>query len=91
MNLPEENFPEKKVPENDPYNRMALTVVRLVAAGFLIVGVMNLGLYWFKSHHDHTEMNVWRCAYLSIPLVIGVGILVKSSALARWVEQFMDE
>lgn len=91
MNFPEEKFPERKGPENDPYNRMAVTVVRLVAAGFLIVGAMNLGLYWFKSHHDHTEMNILRCAWLSIPLVIGLVILIKSSALARWVDQFMDE
>ena len=64
------------------YNRMAVTVVRLVAGGFLLVGVMNLGLYWFKVHHDHIEVNVWRCLFLSIPLVIGLGILIKSSALA---------
>ena len=70
---------------------MATTVVRLVAAGFLVVGVMNLALYWFKSRHDHAPMNPWRCLYLSIPLVIGLGILVKSSALARWVDQFMDD
>ncbi len=73
------------------YNRIAITVVRLVAAGFLVVGVLDLALYWFKSHHDHTDMNLWRCVYLSIPLVIGVGILVKSSALARMVDQWLDE
>jgi hypothetical protein len=70
---------------------MAITVVRLVAGGFLLVGAMNLALYWFKSRHDHAQMNLWRCLYLSIPLVIGLVILVKSSALARWVDQFMDE
>ena len=73
------------------YNRVAITVVRLAAGGFLLVGVLNLGLEWFKKHHDHTDINVWRCLYLSIPLVIGVAILVKSSALARWVDQFLDE
>jgi hypothetical protein len=70
---------------------MAITIVRIVAAGFLLVGCMNIGLYWFKSHHDNTEMNAWRCLYLSIPFVIGVAILVKSSALARWVDQYLDE
>jgi hypothetical protein len=73
------------------YNRMAVTVVRLVAGGFLLVGVMNLGLYWFKAHHEHTDVSPWRCLYLSIPLLIGLGILIKSSALARWVDQFLDD
>jgi len=73
------------------YDRMAITVVRLVAAGFLLVGCLNLALYWFKSRHNQTEMGVGRCLYLSIPLVIGVAILVKSAALARWVDQYLDE
>jgi hypothetical protein len=73
------------------YNRIAITVVRLVAVGFLIIGVLNLALEWFKSHHDHADMNVGRCLYLSIPLVIGLAILVKSAALARWVDQYLDD
>ena len=73
------------------YNRIAMTIVCLVAGGFFLVGVMNLGLYWFKCHHDHTDMSVWYCLWLSIPLVIGAAILVKSSALAQWVDQYLDE
>jgi hypothetical protein len=73
------------------YNRIAITVVRLIAAGFLVVGVLDLALYWFKSHHDGTPMGIGRCVYLSIPLVIGVGILVKSSALAQMIDQYLDE
>lgn len=73
------------------YNRMAITIVRIVAAAFLLIGLMNLGLYWFKCHHDNVGMSVWRCLYLSIPLVIGVVILVKGSALASWVDQYLDE
>jgi hypothetical protein len=73
------------------YSRMATTIVRLVAGGFLVVGFLNLGLEGFKSHHDHMPLNVWRCLYLSIPLVIGVVILIKSSALARWVDRYLDE
>jgi hypothetical protein len=73
------------------HDRMALTVVRLVAGGFLLVGCMNVGLYWFQSHHNQTGMHVGRCLYLSIPLVIGVAILVKSAALARFVDQYLDD
>jgi len=73
------------------YNRIAITIVRIVASSFLLVGFMNLGLYWFKSRHEHIDMNIWRCLYLSIPVAIGVAILIKSSALARWVDEYLDE
>ena len=75
----------------NPYGRIALTVVRLIASGFLLVGAMDLGLYWFKSRHDHTAINPWRILSLSIPLVIGLALLVRSSALARRIEQWLDE
>jgi hypothetical protein len=73
------------------YNRIAITIVRLIASGFLVVGILDLGLYWFKARHDQVPMTVGHCVYLSIPLVIGVAILVKSSALARMVDQYLDE
>jgi hypothetical protein len=73
------------------YDRMAITIVRLVACGFLLVGLLNLALYFFQSRHNQTEMHAGRCLYLSIPLVIGVAILVKSAALARWVDQYLDD
>jgi uncharacterized membrane protein HdeD (DUF308 family) len=73
------------------YDRMALTVVRLVAGAFLLVGGLNLALYWFKTHHDRTDMHSGRLLYLSIPLVIGVAILVKSSTLARIVDEYLDD
>ncbi len=74
-----------------PYTRIALTLVRLVAAGFLVVGAMDLGLYWFQSRHNRVELNPGRCLYLSIPLVIGLALLVRSSALARRLGQWLDD
>ena len=74
-----------------PNNRIAKTIVWLVAAGFLVVGSMNLGLYWFKCHHDHVSMNPGRCLYLSIPILIAAAILIKSSALAEWIDQYLDD
>lgn len=78
-------------PEVNPYYRLALTLVCLVAVGFLIVGGLNLAVYWFKSRHDHTDLKIGRCLYLSIPLVIGMLILVKSSALAHRLEQLFED
>jgi len=77
--------------DSNYYDRKALIVVRLVAAGFLVVGFLNLGVYWLKSHTDKTAMSIGRCLYLSIPLVIGLAILIKASALARRVTEYLDE
>lgn len=74
-----------------PYNRMAITIVRLVAGGLVVIGVLNLALEWFKHHHDHTSVNGWRCAWLSLPLVAGAAMFIKSSALARWVDHYLDD
>jgi hypothetical protein len=73
------------------YNRTAIKVVWLLAAGFLVLGCLNLVLYWYECHRNHTDLSIWRCLYLSIPLVIGVAILVKSSAIAQRVDDYLDE
>ena len=85
-----EDFPPPEEPEESPFYRGALVVIRIVAAGFFLVSLMNLGLYWFKSHHDHTDVSIGRCLVLCIPLVIGVVILVFSDALARRVDEMLD-
>jgi len=77
--------------ENESKIRTSLKIVWLVAAGFMLIGAMDLAAYWFKCRHDHAEMHLGRCLFLSIPLVIGAAILVKSSALARWVDQYLEE
>jgi hypothetical protein len=72
-------------------SRKTKMVIYLVAGGFLLVGVLNLGVYLFKNHHDHTSASIWRCLYLSIPLVIGAAILIKSPALAERIDEWLDE
>jgi hypothetical protein len=73
------------------FSRNAKNLIYLVAAGFLLVGILDLMVYWLKCHHDHTSLSLWRSLYLSIPLVIGALILVKSSALAQRIEDWLDE
>ena len=72
-------------------DRKTRAVVYLVAGGFLLVGGMNVGLYWFKCHHDQTPVSIGRCLYLSIPLVIGLVILIRSSALAQRIDEWLEE
>ena len=72
-------------------DRKTKTVVYMVAGGFLVVGAMNVGLYLFQSHHDQTKVSIGRCLYLSIPLVIGLVILIRSSALAQRIDEWLEE
>jgi hypothetical protein len=73
------------------YERMARKVVYLVAGGFIVVGILDLAVYWMKCRHDQTPMSPLHCAYLGIPLVMGVAILVKTSALANYIEQYLND
>lgn len=77
--------------EADAFSRKARTLIYLVAAGFLLVGVLNLAAYLLKCRHDQAAVNLWRCLYLSIPLVVGLVILIKSSALARRIEEWLEQ
>lgn len=87
---------EKKIqrdqgPEENPYYRLAMTLICLVAAGCVIVGAMNLVAYFLKCRHDHVPLRAVRCIFLSIPLVVGVAMLIRSSALARRLEQMFED
>jgi hypothetical protein len=75
----------------NPYYRIVIMVCRLVAAGFILVTVLNWAAYWIKSRNDHTPLSTGYCVYLSIPLVIGVVLLVKSPALARRAAEYLDD
>ncbi len=75
----------------DDFAGKARTVVRLVAGGFMLVGLMDLFLYWLQCHHNHATPGVWRCVYLSIPLVVGVAILIKTPALAQRIQDWLEQ
>ena len=75
----------------DAYSKKARTLVWLVAGGFMLVGVMDVGLYWYDCQRHQITPNIWHCVYLSIPLVIGLVILLKTSALARRIEDWLEE
>jgi len=75
----------------DACSKKARTLVWLVAGGFILVGALDVGLYWYDCQRHQMTPNIWRCVYLSIPLVIGVVILIKTSALARRIEDWLEE
>ncbi len=91
----EERLEEGGEPEGDgaesSTDRKTRAVVYMVAGGFMLVGGLNVGLYLFKCHHDQTPASIGRCLYLSIPLVIGLVILIRSAALAQRIDDWLEE
>lgn len=78
-------------PPADPSRRKAEWLIRLVAAGCFVVGGLDLGLYLFQSHRNHSSVSFLGCLEPSIPLVLGVILLVKTSALADWIEEWLEQ
>jgi hypothetical protein len=80
-----------QAPSSDASRRKAKWLIRLVATGCFLIGALDLGLYVFQSVHDRSGITLLRCLWLSIPLVAGVILLVKTSALADWIEDWLDQ
>jgi hypothetical protein len=74
----------------DSPERGALMLVRFVAATLIGWTVVDFALYWVVSQHNHTPMEVFPCVLKSIPLVLGVAMLIKSKTVAQWVSDKLD-
>jgi hypothetical protein len=74
----------------DSPERGALMLVRFVAATLIGWTVVDFALYWVVSQHNHTPMEVFPCVLKSIPLVLGVALLIKSKTVAQWVSDKLD-
>ena len=75
----------------NPYKRGALLLIRLVAFGFILFGLIDLALYVLKLFLDKTDLQVVRCLLSGVLIVIGLAILIKSSAIASRLTQDFDE
>ena len=75
----------------NPYKKAALLLVRLVASGLMLFGAINIALYLLKSFLNKSDVPMGACLVMGIPMVIGLVILVKSSAIAGRLTQNFDE
>ena len=75
----------------NPYQQAALFLIRLVASGLMLFGFIYLGLYLFKSFLAKSEVQIGSCLLSTIPVVIGLVILIKSSAIANRLTRNFDE
>lgn len=79
--------------------RGALSLVRLVACCIILIGLLDGGLYLTQymmqfQHHGQSQhaapLNILRLAIDSIPIIIGIVILIKSHAVAEWVADLIQ-
>jgi len=86
----EDELPTDAEREADSSARRSNMLILLVAGGFFVVGGLNLAAYWLDSRH-HFPMRALHCLYISIPLLIGVAILLARRALVNAIEEYLDE
>lgn len=83
--------------------RGALGLVRLVAAGIMLIGVLDGGTYLtqyvtpYFERHLHPELQqslpplkIWRLALDAIPVIVGLVILIKAKVVAEWLSDVIE-
>jgi hypothetical protein len=79
--------------------RGALGLVRLVAGCFIVIGILDAGLYFTEYLHlfsssAHQEarqpLNILRLILDSLPIIVGIVILIKAKAIAEWVSDLIE-
>lgn len=65
--------------------RGARTIVWLIAGALILWSVMDLSLYIVVQLHDEKSIEVLPCVIDSIPLLIGIALLIKTKSITRWI------
>jgi hypothetical protein len=76
--------------------RAALMLVRLIAGCILVIGLLGIGLYVMRClERAHpavwtlpivlNSLRVFPMVLNSIPLLIGIAILIRARTIARWI------
>ena len=66
-------------------------LVRFIAAALLGWSVVEVALYVAICKHNQAPVEILPCAIRSVPWLLGMGLLVKSKPVARWVAEKMEE
>jgi hypothetical protein len=73
--------------------RGALQLVRLIAVCLMVLGLLDGGLYftqWLAPHHPRAPLNIVRVGLDSVPIILGIVVLIKSKALAEWLADMIQ-
>jgi hypothetical protein len=76
----------------NPYTKAARFLIRMVAFGFILFGVLLLSSYvfYFAGHKKPDEGVLWMILK-SLPVIFGLVLLLKSHAIARKLTEDFDE
>lgn len=83
----------------DSSERGALGLVRLIGACIIVVGLLDAGLYFtqylmpLSGSHQHSPtppVNILRLVLDSIPVIIGIVVIVKARAIAEWLSDLIQ-
>ena len=65
-------------------------LVRFIALSLIGVAIVEVALYWVLASSHHEPVEILDCVLKSIPAVVGLLILIKAKAVARWISEKMD-
>jgi hypothetical protein len=74
-----------------PVKRAARLMIWMIAAGLIVIGGLNVSLEFLNRRLHHTELNLGRCLFWSLPVVVGFVLLATASAIARRITSESDE
>jgi len=66
-------------------------LVRFVGIAIIGVSLLMAGLYVADNLVHHVAVGKVHCALLTVPLVLGIAVLVRSRAVAEWLSEKLDE
>jgi hypothetical protein len=76
----------------NPYRRSALFLIRLIAFGLALFTVLQLGAYVFYLKTNKKPADGRLAITLKIiPGLVGLGLMIKSGAIARKLTEDFDE
>jgi hypothetical protein len=71
--------------------RAVRMVIRLIAAGIIVVGGMNTGLEYMRYRLHAAEINLWRVCLGLLGVLVGVTLFAFSSSLAERMTDDIEE
>ena len=74
----------------DSPERGALMLVRFIAAALMGWALAEVALYIAICHHKAEPVEIISCITKSLPVLVGVIVLVKARSLAEWISDKLD-
>jgi hypothetical protein len=71
--------------------RTVQMVLRLIAAGLILIGGLNAAVEFARRWRLHDTLDPWTCLLWAMPVVLGLALFVKAAALARRLTDDLDD